>query len=161
MVKVVQFANGPVFKWHLNNRQKSPVIEWQGCQVTIFILKFCHSCFVPFEIGTVIEMVEPFEYRTLKSLILRWIRYYGVRFSNGYCNLNEFITSQNIWYVYFESVFSFRCWEFWVLLWPPLTWWPVFLFNSLTLLTNFKWNLIRISSDKSGLVQPTNNCNKL
>ena len=29
--------------------------------------------------------VLPFENRTLKSLVFRWIRYSGVRYSNGYC----------------------------------------------------------------------------
>ena len=40
---------------------------------------------IPFEIRTGIQMVEPFEYRTLKSSVFRWIRYAGVRYSDGYC----------------------------------------------------------------------------
>ena len=73
--KVVRFANGLVFEWHLNTRQKSPVFKWLGCVITIIMLRNCHS------------YVLPFEYRTLKSLVFRWIRYSGVRYSDGYCIL--------------------------------------------------------------------------
>ena len=31
-----------------------------------------------------IQVVQPFEYRTLKCPVFRWMRYSGVRYSNGY-----------------------------------------------------------------------------
>ena len=44
------------------------------------MLHSCHSYVVPFEIPTGFQMVQPFEYRTLKSQVFRWIRY-----SDGHC----------------------------------------------------------------------------
>ena len=58
--KVVRFANGPVFKW-------------LGCVIIILMLRNYHS------------YVLPFEYRTLKSPVFRWILYSGVWYSDGYC----------------------------------------------------------------------------
>ena len=69
--KVVWFANGLVFKWNLNTGLKSPLFEWLGCVITILMLRNCHSYVVPFEIRTRFQMVQPFEYWTLKSLVLR------------------------------------------------------------------------------------------
>ena len=37
--KVVRFANGLVFEWHLNTGQKSPVFKWLGCVITIIMLR--------------------------------------------------------------------------------------------------------------------------
>ena len=39
------------------------------CVITILMFRYCHSYLVPFEIRTGIQMVQPFESRTLKSLI--------------------------------------------------------------------------------------------
>ena len=61
--KVVRFANGLVFKWHLNTGLNSPAFGWLGCMITIIMLRYCHS------------YVAPFEIRTLKSPVFRWIRY--------------------------------------------------------------------------------------
>ena len=43
---------------------------------------YCNYHVLPFEIRTGIQIVQPFEYRTLKSPVFRWIRY-----SDGYCML--------------------------------------------------------------------------
>ena len=78
MVKVVRFANGLVFEWHLNIVQKSPVFEWPGCVITIMlriaILMYYHL------------KSEP-DFKWLNYLKTRhWkVRYSGVRYSDGYC----------------------------------------------------------------------------
>ena len=80
--KVVRFANVTVFKW-------------LGCVITILMLRNCHSYVLPFEIRTGILIVQPFEYRTLKSPVFWWIRFSGVRYSNGYCTHSIFVPVAN------------------------------------------------------------------
>ena len=48
------------------------------------MLQYCHSYLLPSEIRTGFQMVQPFEYWTLKSPVFRWLRYSGVRYSDGY-----------------------------------------------------------------------------
>ena len=57
----VRFANGPVFKWHLNTILNSLVFQWLGWVITIIMLWYCHS------------YILPFENWTLKSPVFRWI----------------------------------------------------------------------------------------
>ena len=54
-----------------------------------FMLRNCHSYVLPFEIRTGIQMIQPFEYRTLK------VRYSGVRYSDGYCSQLSRLSTAN------------------------------------------------------------------
>ena len=158
--------SSPVCKWSSiqmvsEYQTKNLVIEWQGCQVTIFIFRFCHSYFVPFEIGTDIQMVEPFEYRTLKSLVFRWIRYKVSSFrmvtviSMSLLHLKTFgVFTLNLFFLSDVGSFEFCSDHLWHddLCSCSTHWHYRQILN---------WNLIRISSDKSGLVQPTNYCNEI
>ena len=66
--QVPDFINVKVFL----NQFYTIEFKWLGCMITIIMLRYCDS------------YILPFEYRTLKISVFRWIRYLGVRYSDGY-----------------------------------------------------------------------------
>ena len=69
------------------------------------MFRCCHSYLVPFEIRTSIQMVQPFEYQTLKSPVFRWIWYLGVRHSDGYCTIKSTTEHVIINWTYLDFLF--------------------------------------------------------
>ena len=84
MVKSCQVCKWSGFRMASEYRTKKSGIRMARLRDYHYVAN-CNSYVLPFEIRTGFQMARPFENRTLKNPVFRWIRYSGVRYSDCYC----------------------------------------------------------------------------